>query len=137
MPRLRRVERVQAALAVIERGGKYLICRRRDGDILGGYWELPGGKARPGEAWAACLRRELWEELGVRASGLRRVQHVRHQGTGGTDHFFVVFRCDITGGPRPFAAADLRWVPRSRLGRYRFPPANQPILARLKAGSWH
>ena len=43
--------------------GRYLITQRRKGSHLAGRWEFPGGKVEPGESPAACLRRELTEEL--------------------------------------------------------------------------
>ncbi|MBI4342403.1 MAG: NUDIX domain-containing protein, partial [Candidatus Omnitrophica bacterium] len=66
-----------ASLAVIERRGRYLICRRRRGDFLGGFWEFPGGKRKPRESWEACLRRELREELGVAVTAIRPLCRLR------------------------------------------------------------
>ena len=53
--------------AVIERDGRVLVTRRQRGVHLEGYWEFPGGKCHPGESLAACLARELREELDVDA----------------------------------------------------------------------
>lgn len=131
MPARRFVRPIQVALAVIERRGRYLICRRRSGGVLGGYWEFPGGKRRPGESWTVCVRRELREELGISATRANVFQRVRHRDPRGVRRYFVVFRCAIAGRPRPLAARTLRWVPVARLGRYRFPPASRAILERL------
>ena len=129
----RPVRHVQAALAVIERRGRCLIARRHSGGFLGGQWEFPGGKRHPGERWPECLRRELAEELGVRAVRPVRFMRVRYLDPSGIRVCFVVFRCAIAGRPRPLAARALRWVPLERLARYRFPPANRAILQRLAA----
>ncbi len=137
MPSSRSVRCIQAALAVIERRGRCLICRRRPGDVLGGYWEFPGGKRRAGESWVVCLRRELREELGVRVTRAVVFQRVRSRGPQRSHVLFVVFRCSIAGRPRPLAARALRWVPLNHLGRYRFPPANRAILERLAERGFH
>ena len=131
MPRAPR--HIQAALAVIERRGQLLICRRRKDDFLGGFWEFPGGKREPGESWEACLRRELREELGVAVKSLRPFTTVRYR-YAPHSIFFKVYRCAIAGGwPKPLDAAAMRWVPRERLSRYRFPPANRLLLEKLSA----
>ena len=122
---------VHAALALIERRGRYLICQRRPGDFLGGCWEFPGGKREPGESWLACLRRELREELGVVVSAVKPFGSLRYRYSN-RSILFKVYRCAIVRGrPRPLEASALRWVPARRLSRYRFPPANQPLIARL------
>lgn len=129
--RPRRVRNIQAAFALIERNGRYLICRRRAGDFLGGYWEFPGGKRKPGESWKACLQRELREELGVAVNRIRRVSDLRYR-YADRAMYFKVFRCAIRQGtPKPLDARALRWVSPVALHRYRFPPANQALLDRL------
>lgn len=122
---------VHVAIAVIERRGAVLVCRRRKQDSFGGYWEFPGGKRKRQESWEACLRRELWEELGVGISTLSPLGRLYHR-LGRRQAFFRVFQCRINGGkPRPLASQALRWVPKQNLGRLRFPPANKPLLAKL------
>ncbi|PKM98244.1 MAG: 8-oxo-dGTP diphosphatase MutT [Elusimicrobia bacterium HGW-Elusimicrobia-3] len=56
----------QVTAAVMEKGGRILLARRKNG-ALAGKWEFPGGKLEPGETPEACLRRELMEEFGVEA----------------------------------------------------------------------
>lgn len=124
--------RLQVAIAIIERRGRCLICRRRAWDSYGGLWEFPGGKRRAGEVWAACLRREVREELGVAVTRLREWGGWRFRDEAGTVSFRV-FRCAIgRATPKPLAAQALRWVPWARLARYRFPPANRRLIAWLR-----
>ena len=127
-PRLRTIH---AAIAVIERRGRYLICRRRRDDSLGGYWEFPGGKREAGETWEACLRRELREELGVAVRAIRIYGRMQYRYPDGIVSFRI-FRCAIARGrPKPLDAQALRWIPLDQLRRYRFPPANRPLVKRL------
>ena len=131
MVREQRPKHLHAAIALIERRGRVLICRRRDDDSFGGCWEFPGGKREPRESWEACVRRELREELGVLVHALQRHSHIRYRYSKGSI-FFRVYRCAIARGtPRPLASTALRWVEPRRLSRYRFPPANRRLIARL------
>lgn len=50
--------------AAIVRGGRVLAARRTTPPEAAGRWELPGGKAEPGEPLTAALEREVAEELG-------------------------------------------------------------------------
>ena len=122
---------VRAAIAVIERGGRYLVSRRRAGDHLGGLWEFPGGKRRAGESWRACLLRELREELGIEAACAGRLAPIRFSYSDRRVRL-EVFRCRIVRGrPRALRAQAIRWVTPARLARLRFPAANQPLIHRL------
>ncbi len=124
-------KRLHAAVAVIKRRGRILICQRHDHDSFGGLWEFPGGKREDGESWEQCLRRELREELGVAVRSITLYGHMRHEFQDGTVQFRV-FRCLIArGNPRPLDAQALRWVWPQQLPRYQFPPANRSLISRL------
>ncbi|WP_370362893.1 (deoxy)nucleoside triphosphate pyrophosphohydrolase [Mucilaginibacter flavidus] len=51
--------------AIIRKEQHILIARRAQGRHLEGFWEFPGGKIEPGETPEACLKREVYEELGI------------------------------------------------------------------------
>jgi 8-oxo-dGTP diphosphatase len=61
--------RLEIAIALVFRGEQLLVTRRPERVHLGGFWEFPGGKIRPGETALACAEREVAEEtaLSVRA----------------------------------------------------------------------
>ena len=56
--------RVSAGI-VRRQDGRILICRRGEGRKNAHLWEFPGGKQEAGESPAACLQRELMEELSL------------------------------------------------------------------------
>jgi 8-oxo-dGTP diphosphatase len=65
-------ERVVVGGAVCHEG-RLLAARRTSPPEVAGRWELPGGKAEPGETAAEALVRELREELGVETEALERI----------------------------------------------------------------
>lgn len=119
------------AAAVIQDRGRYLIARRRDDAVLGGYWEFPGGKLRPGESADACLRREVEEEVGVEIAVGELLERVVHRYPHGTVDIKFFRGTLLRGEPSPRSCAETRWVTASELRAYRFPPANDALIRRL------
>jgi 8-oxo-dGTP diphosphatase len=124
------VKRLVVTAAVIERRDCYLLARRVDGTHLAGFWEFPGGKCEPGETLAACLARELVEELGVDSIVGEEVLTQTHDYDDRTVelHFF---RCELMAPPTPQLGQELRWVPRAELGRLPLPPADAALVSLL------
>lgn len=120
--------------AVIERDGKLLITRRREGTHLSGLWEFPGGKPEPGEALEDALRREIREELDVAVSVGERIETVDWQYPA-KRVCLVFFRCGLEGEPQPLEGQEMAWVTPADLARYEFPAADAVLIERLSRGS--
>lgn len=121
------------AIAVVVRRGEVLIGQRPEHSVLGGYWEFPGGKLLPDESWQAAAERECWEETGLRVLAGRRLAVVDHEYDHGTLRLtFLV--CELADDEVYAARAPFRWVNLGELPQYRFPPANEPVLALLANG---
>lgn len=122
--------RIVVTAAVIERDGAFLVTRRPPGVHLEGHWEFPGGKCEPGEAYAACLEREIQEELDCRATVAEEIFAVSHEYPERSIelHFF---RCTLSGEPRPALGQEMRWAARSELRSLEFPPADEALIQLL------
>ena len=60
-------ERVPVAVGLVfDLEGRVLIGKRNAADRYNGKWEFPGGKIEEYETESEALRRELFEELGIR-----------------------------------------------------------------------
>ncbi len=126
--------RIVVAAAVIERDGTFLLTRRVRGAHLEGCWEFPGGKCEEGEAHAACLAREIVEELDAPIRVGREVFTVSHAYPDRVVelHFFA---CDLLGEARPVLGQEMRWVRRDELAALEFPPADQELILKLSRPS--
>lgn len=112
--------------------GQILIDRRKPDGLLGGLWEFPGGKVEAGETIAACIQREIQEELGIEIFVGDRLVVVDHA----YSHFRVtlnVHHCrHLSGDPQPIACDEIRWVTLAELDQFPFPKANLQIIAALR-----
>ncbi|NUQ61902.1 MAG: (deoxy)nucleoside triphosphate pyrophosphohydrolase [Pirellulales bacterium] len=120
------------AIAVVEHEGQVLIGQRPAGVALAGYWEFPGGKIATGETPEAAAARECREETGLEVRILRPLATLDHQYEHGTVRLHFLAAEPVADAAIP--APPFRWIPRSELGDYRFPPANAGILKRLTSG---
>lgn len=115
----------------ILRDGRVLAARRTRPAELAGRWELPGGKAEPGESETAALRRELREELGVDVEvGDRIGPDVELGGR-------TVLRCwsarlkDPTAAIVPSEHDDVRWLAADEIGSVDWLDADRVFLPLL------
>lgn len=109
-----------------------LIDRRRPEGILGGLWEFPGGKIEPGETIEDCIKREIWEEIGI---GIEVGEHLIT-----IDYTYshlrvtlTVHHCrHLTGIPQPLECDEIRWVTLDEIDQFTFPKANEQIINVLR-----
>ena len=119
----------EIVVAAIAENGRYLLGKRPENGLLGGLWELPGGKVQPGETHQTALAREVREELGVEVSVEGLVACVNHAYT----HFKVtlnVYKCRPLNGAAPIATShtELKWVSPKKFPEFAFPKANHKFL---------
>lgn len=129
---------IDVAAGLVFRQGQLLLTQRPAGGHLAGLWEFPGGKRDAHETFEECLRRELREELGIEVEVGAMVESVTHAYPEKTVHLRF-FRCAWRANePRALGCADFRWVRAEDLAGFEFPPADTPLLERLRreAGWW-
>jgi 8-oxo-dGTP diphosphatase len=124
---------VVVAAAVIIRDGRVLLTRRADGQHLAGMWEFPGGKLERGESPEEALLRECREECGIDVE-VGEILNVAHHRYPDKDVLLLFYRCLLRAGEvRHLQVADHAWVKPSDLDRYPLPPADEPVVARIRA----
>ena len=124
---------IVVAAAIVARDGRYLVTRRQAGTHLAGVWEFPGGKCESGETLAACLVRELREELGVEATSGEEIFTTAHDYTDRCVELHFL-RCAFAGEPVPQLGQDMRWATKADLATLEFPPADAELIRRLTEG---
>ncbi len=124
---------VLVVAGVLVRAGRVLLTQRQAGTHLAGTWEFPGGKIEPGESPEAALVRELREEIGLEVT-VGPVLEVTFWRYPNKDVLLLFYR--VEAGPEAvqnLQVAAHAWVDAVGLGGYTFPPADGPVLARVRA----
>lgn len=116
--------------AIIMKEGQVLIARRAPGRSLAGKWEFPGGKVESGESLAACLKREIREELGIEINvGERFCESTDESGRIRLISFLAEW---VAGEITPTAHSQICWADPMELSRYDFASADLPIVKKLQ-----
>ncbi|HEX9816982.1 MAG TPA: NUDIX hydrolase [Candidatus Thermoplasmatota archaeon] len=116
-------------------GFEFLMVKNRK---RGGLWELPGGRAEPGETAEACARREFLEETGRTLTQPQLL--LRRKSELGDGHVFLGTTSSLPIGPLEFETEATDWFrtlpPREELS---FPddPYVETFLAARSALSPH
>lgn len=124
-----------------------LIAKRAEHQHQGGLWEFPGGKVEEGETVPSALNRELEEELGLSVSvndmsPLISIPFEYSDKSVLLDVWMVkssaqFYKQTNFGHSSPEIAVlgrenqPLRWVSQLALSQFKFPAANQAIIAAL------
>jgi A/G-specific adenine glycosylase len=119
--------RIQVAL-LLERDGRFLVCRRPLSGMLGGLWEFPGAPLDAGEA-PAQLAARLQRELGGGGEAVF---------AGGVDHAYSHFKLDLhlyrLAAPALLVVAEgieSRWLTPAELADFPLHGAHRKALALL------
>ena len=122
------MKRIEAAIAIVVRAGKVLVCQRKDDDTLGGYWEFPGGKQECDETLEQCLARELREEINITARPTQGLTPITHDYAHAQIRLHPFLCTHETGEPELIECQAAKWINPIELRDYQFPPANEGLI---------
>lgn len=127
------------AAAIMDREGRVLIARRTRPAALAGLWEFPGGKLEEGESGAACLVRELREELALEIEVGAALDDAVESRPGGGALRLTVYAARPSAGTEPAPRLvdgthdAVRWVTAEELDARSMAPLDQPLLPAVRA----
>ena len=118
---------IKVVAAVIKYEDKVLLMRRASGQKYAGFWEFPGGKVEDGERTSAALKRELDEELDIKAQVGKLITSASHDE-------YEVFAYDVKyydGLIRLSVHDDMEWVQLNEALTYKLLPADKKIVMHM------
>ena len=122
---------VDVAAGIVIKNRLILAVKRPQGKPLSGFWEFPGGKARPGESTEKALIRELEEELSITPVSFRlwlRMKKSYHH-LDAHVHFYLVH--EFQGAVIPRENQETAWIEPDRIKVGPFLEADEEILNQI------
>ncbi len=125
---------LHVACAIIEQENMILAAQRSASMSLPLKWEFPGGKIEAGESPADCLKRELYEELGITVT----IGEALATATHSYDDFTVTlypFICSKLQGPITLHEHKaIKWTEPLQMQELDWAEADLPIIAAYLTG---
>jgi len=105
------MEVTKAVLGYIIRDELILLIKKKKGHGKG-RWNGPGGRMKEEESPEDCLKRELEEEIGIRARREKRIGNLSFYEDGKLSWFVYLFRVEeFEGEPKESSEAYPSWFP--------------------------
>lgn len=116
---------------ILVEGEKVLIAKRSGNDDLAGKWEFPGGKLKEREDPQRGLRRELYEELGIKVRIRKYFGESFYQYSSGVIRLMAYVVKRLEGEYKLKVHEEIKFVTIDDLDDYEFLPADIPIVKQL------
>lgn len=105
----------EVTCAIIVDGDRVLTTQRSEQMPHPLKWEFPGGKLKEGESPEFCIKREIFEELGIRVAVRQLLPSLKHQYPTHTIKL-IPFICSIEEGTITLSEhRSFRWIPAGEL----------------------
>ncbi len=123
---------VQVVAALIRQDDKFMIFQRPVTKTRAYQWEFVGGKVEEGETLEEALIRECREEIGVTVRVGDIFMEVDHEYPDITIHL-TLFNAEISDGIlQKLEHNDIKCITPDEIDQYRFCPADDAILEKIK-----
>ncbi len=123
---------VKVSAAIIEEGGRFLVCRRGPGGNCAHLWEFPGGKLEEGEGAFEAAARECFEELGIDIVPIEVVSEYSFSYPDRDIYFYFIKAYRSNGEISLNVHEDARWLYPDEMAVEKFCPADREIIRKLK-----
>ena len=126
--------RIVVACSVLEGAdGRFISCRRAQGESFAGAWEFPGGKVERGETLEEAFIREIDEELSLPIDVIRPLAiHVHEMAE--LEIELHAWHCRIVSGqPRLSVHDELRWLKVEEFMDAEWIDADIPLISRIQS----
>ena len=116
------------SVGLIWHKNQFIISKRKKNQLLGGLWELPGGKRKIQENALQCLKREIKEELDITIVKPKEIGTIQHQ----YSHMklsITLFVCDYKEGKaKSLASEEIKWIQYREKKDFAFPRATHKLF---------
>ena len=128
--------------AVVLDGERRVLLVLRGGIPMQGEWSLPGGVLETGETMVEGMKREIFEETGLRVEPVKFAgvyDRILRDAQGRAQYHYVLVDhvCKVVGGELRAGddVREARWVRESELGDYRLAEMTERVIREVLAAS--
>ena len=123
---------IEVVVGVIHNDSKEIfISRRKKNQFMSGYWELPGGKVENNEDLSSALKRELFEEIGIKIEKYNLIQTIQQEYPKRIINLSVYVIEKYSGTPVGKEGQDFSWSSIEKIEEYELLPTMLKIINRL------
>jgi len=123
---------IKVVVGVVHNNSKEIfISRRKKNQFMSGYWELPGGKVENNEDLSSALKRELFEEIGIKIEKFSLIQTIQQQYPKRIIDLSIYVIDKYSGTPVGKEGQDFSWCSIEKFKEYKLLPTMWKIIKRL------
>ena len=123
---------IEVVVGIIRNNSREVfIAKRQKNQFMSDFWELPGGKVENGEDHGDALKRELFEETGIKVRGYSLTQIIQQQYPEKMIHLSVFTINDYSGIPVGKEGQDYTWCDIENFANYKLLPTMWKIIKKV------